>query len=47
MDTRPDARSDDAADTAARPLVPDPCATFRDFRRDYCHQLLGRLTRPR
>lgn len=23
--------------------VPDPCATFRDFRRDYCYQVLDDL----
>ncbi len=29
-----------------RVIVPvGPCATFQDFRRDYCHQLLDRLAR--
>ncbi|MEV2265185.1 hypothetical protein [Nonomuraea africana] len=34
---------------SARPRVergrPDPCATFKDVRRDYCHQVLDDLTR--
>ncbi|MFB9532230.1 hypothetical protein [Nonomuraea roseola] len=29
---------------AQRPL-PDPCATFRDLRRDYCYEVLDDLTR--
>ncbi|MBN6053307.1 hypothetical protein JYK22_15315, partial [Nonomuraea sp. RK-328] len=30
------------AGTADRLPAPDPCATFPDFRRDYCYGLLGR-----
>ncbi|MFF4773534.1 hypothetical protein ACFY05_11810 [Microtetraspora fusca] len=28
-------------------LFPDPCATFHDFRRDYCYRLLDSMTAPR
>ncbi|MEU0569726.1 hypothetical protein ABZ297_30715 [Nonomuraea sp. NPDC005983] len=33
------------ADTPPARLSPDPCATMRDFRRDYCYRFLDDLTR--
>ncbi|MER6944846.1 hypothetical protein ABT294_12560 [Nonomuraea sp. NPDC000554] len=33
------------ADTPPARLSPDPCATMRDFRRDYCYRFLDGLTR--
>ncbi|WP_156325845.1 hypothetical protein [Nonomuraea sp. SBT364] len=33
------------APTATARLGPDPCATFRDFRRDPCYRFLDQLSR--